>query len=438
MNNPLVVTGIMFGGMFLLMATGLPLIFSLGAVAMVSAFLLWGPAALNAVYLNAVGLGQISMLVALPLFIFMGLILQGSGVADRLFDTIHLIMGGVRGGLAMGTVVICAVMAAMVGVSAAAVITMTLIALPAMLKRNYDKRLVTGAILAGGTLGFLIPPSTMMIMFGFLSVTSVGKLYAAGLFPGIMLATVYIIYIAIRCFFQPNLGPAVAEEERVGWMKKLIATKHLVLPVTLIFLVLGLMFMGVASITEASAVGAGGALICAAVYRNLTWRVLEKALIETTKVMGMVMWIGISALFFSSIYTGLGAPSMIRELVAGLAVSPYIILAVILFSYFIMGMILDDYAIMFITIPIYVPLIVSLGFDKVWFGTLFIMSMQTAYLTPPYGLSLFYMKSATPPEVTLTDIYRSVFPFVALQSVGIILIVIFPQIALWFPGIIFG
>lgn len=438
MNNPLVVTGIMFGGMFLLMATGLPLIFSLGAVAMVSAILLWGPEALNTVYVQAVGLGQISMLVALPLFIFMGLVLQRSGVAERLFGAIHLIMGGLRGGLAMGTVIICALIAAMVGVSAAAVVSMTLIALPAMLKRKYDKRLVTGTILAGGTLGFLIPPSTMMIMFGFLSITPVGRLYAGGLFPGIMLATIYIVYIAIRCHFQPNLGPPIAEEERVGWMKKLIASKHLVLPMILIFLVLGLMFMGVASITEASAVGAGGALICAAVYRSLTWRVLEESLIETTKVMGMVMWIGISALFFSSIYTGLGAPQMVQHLVAQLAVGRYIILAAILVSYFIMGMILDDYAILFITVPIYVPLIVSLGFDKVWFGTLYIMSMQTAYLTPPYGLSLFYMKSATPPEVTLTDIYRSVLPFVALQSVGIILVVIFPEIALWFPGIIFG
>lgn len=437
MNNPLVVTGLMFGGMFLLMATGLSLLFSLGVVAMVTAILLWGPAALNAVYLNAVSLGQITVLVALPLFVFMGLIMQRSGVTDRAFGAIHSILGGVRGGLAMGTVAICAAMAAMVGVCAAAVVTMTLIALPAMLKRKYDKRLVAGTILGAGTLGFLIPPSTMMIMFGFLSVTSVGKLYAGGLGPGIMLATLYIIYIAVRCHFQPNLGPPLAEEERVGWMKKLIALKHLVLPASLIFLVLGLMFMGVASITEASAVGAFGALICAAVYRNFTWRVINESLIETTKVMGMVMWIGISAMFFSSIYTGLGAPQMVQHLVAQLAVSRYIILAAILFSYFIMGMILDDYAILFITVPIYVPLIVSLGFDKVWFGILYIMSMQTAYLTPPYGLSLFYMKSAAPPEVTLTDIYGSVWPFVVLQSVGIILVVIFPEIILWFPGIIF-
>ncbi len=243
MNNPLVVTGLMFGGMFLLMATGLSLLFSLGVVAMVTAILLWGPAALNAVYLNAVSLGQITVLVALPLFVFMGLIMQRSGVTDRAFGAIHSILGGVRGGLAMGTVAICAAMAAMVGVCAAAVVTMTLIALPAMLKRKYDKRLVAGTILGAGTLGFLIPPSTMMIMFGFLSVTSVGKLYAGGLGPGIMLATLYIIYIAVRCHFQPNLGPPLAEEERVGWMKKLIALKHLVLPASLIFLVLRLQLL---------------------------------------------------------------------------------------------------------------------------------------------------------------------------------------------------
>ena len=436
--NPLVVTGIMFGAMMLLMTAGLPLTFTLGAVGMMAAILLWGPAAMQGVYLNAVGLGGIGTLVALPLFIFMGIVLQRSGVADALYSTIHAVMGGVRGGLAMGTVVICALIAAMVGVSGAATVSMGLIALPAMLKRNYDKEMVTGCIQAGGALGFLIPPSVEMIMFGFLSVTSVGKLYAAGVFPGIMLATIYILYIGIRCFFQPNLGPALPPEERVSWLGKLKALKYLVLPGALVFLVLGFIFLGITSVTEASAIGAGGALICAAAYRRLTWRMLHESLVETAKVMGMVMWIGLSALFFSSIYTGLGAPSMIKELVAGLTVSPYVILAVILVSFFIMGMFLDDYAIMFITIPIYVPLIVSLGFNKVWFGTLFILSMQTAYLTPPFGYNLFYMRAVAPPEITMADIYRSVIPYVALQTIGIILVVIFPQIALWFPGIILG
>jgi len=436
--SPLVITGIMFGAMILLMATGLPLTFTLGAVAMGTAILLWGPAAMQGVYLNAVGLGQIGTLVALPLFIFMGLVLQKSGIADTLYKAIHIIMGSVNGGLAMGTVAICAVIAAMAGVSGAATISMGLIALPAMLKRKYDKQMITGCVQAGGALGFLIPPSVEMIMFGFLATISVGKLYAAGVLPGLMLATLYIIYIGIRCFFQPNLGPALPLEERVGWVGKIKALRYLILPGLLIVMVLGFIFLGISSITEASAVGALGALICAIIYRRFTLRMLHESLIETAKVMGMVMWIGLSALFFSSIYIGLGAPSMINHLVTELAVSPYVILVAILASFFIMGMFLDDYAIMFITIPIYVPLIVTLGFDKVWFGTLFILSMQSAYLTPPFGYNLFYMKAVAPPEITLADIYRSVIPFVGLQILGIIIVVIFPQIALWFPKIIFG
>lgn len=435
--DPLVVTGIMFGAMLLLMVTGLPLTFTLGAVGMISAILLWGPAAMNGVYLSTIGLGGIGTLVALPLFIFMGVILQRSGIADALYGVVHVIMGGIRGGLAMGTVGICAIIAAMAGVSGAATISMGLIALPAMLKRKYDKQMVTGCIQAGGALGFLIPPSVEMIMFGFLSATSVGRLYAGGVFPGIMLATMYVIYIGIRCFFQPSLGPALKPEERVNWMGKLRALKYMVLPGALIFLVLGLIFLGVTSITEASAVGALGALVCALIYRTFTWRMLHESLVQTAKVMGMVMWIGLSAMFFSAIYTGLGAPAMIQRLVAELAVSPYVILAAILVSFFILGMILDDYAIMFITIPIYVPLIVSLGFDKVWFGILFILSMQSAYLTPPFGYNLFYMKAVAPPEITLADIYRSIIPFVALQIVGLALVVVFPQITLWLPGVIF-
>ena len=436
--DPLAVTAIMFGAMLLLMLTGLPITFSLGVVGMGAAVLLWGPVALLSVYLNAVGLGGIGILVALPLFIFMGMVLQQSGIADDLYDAFYTLMGGLKGGLAMGTIVICALIAAIAGVSAAATVAMGIIALPSMLKRGYDKRLITGTIQAGGALGFLIPPSGTMILFGFLTATSVGRLFAAGLLPGLMLATIYIIYIGVRCFFQPHLGPPIPPEERVNWVGKVKALKGLIIPVVLIFGVLGLILMGVTSPTEASAIGAFGAIIGAAINRNFNRRMLHNSVMQTVKLMGMIMWILLSALFFAKIYTGLGAPEMLRGMLTEWGVSPYLVISLILASFLILGCVLDDTAILFITAPIYVPIIVSLGFDKVWFGILFIISGQAAFLTPPFGYNLFYMKAIVPPEITLEDIYRSVIPFVILQVIGLILVVVFPQIALFLPNLIFG
>jgi len=436
--SPLMVTVVVFGFMLLVMTTGLPLTFALGVAGMFATFLLWGQEAMVSVYLNAFGVAGASILVALPLFIFMGIMLQKSGIADDLYHMIYVLMGGVRGGLAMGTVAICAIIAAMVGISGAATVAMGIIALPSMLERGYDKRMVTGCIQAGGALGFLIPPSVLMIMFGFLGLTSPGRLFAGGMLPGIMLALLYIIYIGVRCYFQPHLGPARATEKQVNWGEKVKALRALILPGVLIFSVLGLIFMGVTSITEASAVGAFGAVVCAAIHRRLRWRMLHECLMQTVKLMGMVMWIMVSAAFFSKIYIGLGAPAMLRELIVALGANRYLVLTFFLLSFFIMGMFLDDTAILFITVPLYVPVIVSLGFDKVWFGILFILSMQTAFLTPPFGYNLFYMKAIVPPEITLVDIYRSIIPFVILQTIGLILVVVFPQIALFIPSLVFG
>jgi len=436
--DPLTVTILMFGTMMVLMAMGMPLTFALGIAAMGFAVWLWGVHGIPIAMLSAFGLANSFILVALPLFIFMGIVLQKSGIADGLFETVHKVMGGVRGGLAMGTVGICAIIAAMAGVSGAATVSMAIIALPAMLKRGYDKRMVTGVIQAGGALGFLIPPSVMMIMYAFLARQSAGKLFAGGVFPGLLLAALYVLYIGVRCFFQPQLGPPIPLEERVGWRGKLVSLKGLVLPGALVFLVLGLIFLGVTSPTEASAVGAFGALVCAAIHRNLTWQVLRESLMESTKVLGMLMWICVTAVFFSKIYIGLGAQSLMRDLVVGGTLDPHVVLILMLTSYFILGMFLDDSAILFITVPLYVPLIQELGFDPIWFGIVFVMSMESAYLTPPFGYNLFYMRAVAPPEITLIDIYRSVVPFVGLQILGLTLVVIFPQIALWLPGKIFG
>lgn len=436
--DPLIITALMFGSMLLLMALGVRLVYALGVVGLGFGLWLWGPAALELPYVATMSIVRSFILAALPLFLFMGFILQESGIADHLFETIHKWAGGIRGGLGIGTVAICALMAAMVGVTGAATVSMGIIALPAMRKRNYDKRIAVGLVMAGGALGFLIPPSIMMIMFAFISGVSAGKLFAGGVIPGLMLAIMYMIYIGVRCFLQPEIGPALPKEERATWREKFIALRGVVLPGLLIFTVLGFIFLGITSTTEASAVGAVGALICAAIYRKLNWDLVKKAGFTTLKVSGMVIWIIMGALTFSKVYTGLGATQMLQDILSGLAIGPWGILIIMQLSFFILGMFLDDAGILFICMPIYVPVIRSLGFDPVWFAILYVVNMQMAYLTPPYGFNLFYMRAVAPPDITMGDIYRSVIPFVALQAVGLVVIMIIPQIALFLPGLIFG
>ena len=443
-----VITILMFVSMVLLLLTGLPLVFCLGAIAIAFALLLWGgPGAGGMLAFTTWGLMNWYMMIAIPFFLFMGAVLQVSGIADTLFGTIYKWMGGLRGGLAMGTVMICAIIAAMVGLTGPATVTMGLIALPSMVKRGYNKIMVTGAIQAGGALGFLIPPSILAIVYCLIAHASVGKLFAAGVGPGLMLATFYIIYIGVRCNLQPNLGPTIPLEERASWKDKLISLKWLILPTLLICMVLGFIVLGVTSITEASAIGAFGAILCAAINRRLTLRALREALFTTARITAMVLWVGISAIAFSTIYDGLGAVEIIKGVLAGLGLGPYGVLIMIQLSLIILGMFLDDGAIMFITTPVYVPLIESLGFDPVWFGIVFMVNLQTSFLTPPFGYALFYMKRVVTDifrsgkisqEITMADIYRSVWPFVLIQVAGLVMVIVFPSIAMWLPSLIFG
>lgn len=435
--DPILLTLLMFGAMLTLMALGVPLAWTLMGVGIGFGYWIWGPDSLGIMLPSVFGLMNEFILVALPLFILMGMILERSGIADDLFGMVYKIMGGVRGGLGMGTVVICALIAAMVGITGAATVSLGLIALPAMLKRGYSKRLSAGAVMAGGALGFLIPPSLVMILYAFLTRESVGKLFAAGVMPGLMLAGIYILYIGIRCYFNPKLGPPIEADERLGFWEKIKALKAMILPGGLITVVLGTMAAGVASPTEASALGAAGAMLCALAYGRFNLTMLSGALYSTARIMGMLMWIMIGAVVFSKIYIALGAGQAIVSQVMAAELSPYLVLTVILLSYLVLGMFLDDSAILFITVPLYVPIIKALGFDPIWFAMLFVLAMQSAYLTPPFGYNLFYMRSVAPPEVTTGDLYRSVVPFLAMQILGIVLLVLFPQIALWLPGLIF-
>lgn len=433
--DPLAITAIMFSSMLLLMALGAPLAWALTICGVGSAFAIYGDGGLDLLISSTFSAMDNFLLVALPLFIFMGLVLQRSGITDDLFEMIHKLMGGLPGGLGIGTVIICALIAAMAGVSGAATVSLGIIALPAMLNRGYDKRLVTGTIMAGGALGFLIPPSVLMIIYAFLSRDSVGKLFAAGLLPGLMLATIYIFYILIRCRINPTLGPPA--EERFTAAEKFKSLRFLIAPGLLIFTVLGCIIGGITSPSEASAIGAFGALLIAGVQGRLSWDMMRYVMLSTTKLMGMLMWITIAAVFFSKIYVGVGAGAVVGELIEDYDLSPNLVIIAMLVAYFVLGMFLDDFAIVFITVPLFVPIVRDLGFDTTWFAVLFILSMQSAYLTPPFGYNLFYMRSVAPKEVSIIDIYWGAIPFVGLQILGLALVFLFPQIALWLPSILF-
>ncbi|KPL01780.1 MAG: TRAP dicarboxylate transporter subunit DctM [candidate division Zixibacteria bacterium SM1_73] len=427
------ITFLLFAALVLLLITGLPLAFAMGGVAALFVLVLQGPYALSILSSITYGVMDNFILTAIPLFIFMGLVLQRSGVADDAYAMMYKWIGGIRGGLAMGTVGVCTIFAACTGISGAATVTMGVIALPAMLRYSYHKSIAVGCISAGGALGILIPPSVLMIVYGIFSGESIGQLYAGGVFPGLLLATLFIIYIAIRCYFQGHLGPPIPPEERATWREKLISLRAVILPMALIIIVLGTIFKGVCTPTEAAAIGCAGSLLCAAIYRKLNWTLLKESCYEGLRLSCMVLWIIIGGSCFASLYTYIGALEFIKGVVGALPVSPYLVLAGMQFSLFILGMLMDPGGIIMITVPIFVPIIKMLGFDAVWFGVLFIINMEMAYLTPPFGFNLFYMKAIVPKTINMMDIYKSIAPFVGLQAISLLLCILYPEIILWFP-----
>ncbi|NLA50591.1 MAG: TRAP transporter large permease subunit [Alcaligenaceae bacterium] len=435
--SPLTVTVIMFSTMLFMMAIGAPLAWALMVSGMLSAYLMFGTGGLDLLLASAYSTMDNFILISLPLFILMGLILERSGITDDLFEMIYKLMGSIPGGLGVGTVFICAIIAAMAGVSGAATVSLGLIALPAMIKRGYEKKMVMGTIMAGGALGFLIPPSLLMIIYAFLSRDSVGKLFVAGIMPGLLLATIYIAYILIRSWLNPKMGPAIPLQERVCLAEKFKALRHMLLPGALVLTVLGCIIFGVTSPSEASAIGAGGALVIAAMRGRMNLKALMDVLLSTTKLTGMLIWIAIAAVFFSKVYMGLGAGMLVSDFIDASSISPKMVIVLMLICYFVLGMFLDDFAIAFITVPIFVPIVSELGFDTIWFAILFVLSMQTAYLTPPFGYNLFYMRSVTPKDISIYDIYLAAVPFILLQTVGLIIIFLFPEIALWLPNKLF-
>jgi len=430
------ITILIFASLVAGLLTGLPLVFILGGLAVIFNYFLLGPSSLFMVSSTAFGVMHDFILTSIPLFVFMGILLQHSGIAEALFDMIHKWIGGIRGGLAIGTVIICTFFAAMSGISGAATVTMGVIALPAMLKYNYNEKMAIGSIAAGGALGILIPPSVLMIVYGIFAGESIGSLFAGGVIPGFLLSLLFIIYIAVRAHLSPEMGPAVPKNERADWPEKLKALKAVILPIILIFLVLGIIFKGIATPTEAAAMGALGALACAAVSKRLSWKILKDSSLQTLTLSCMIIWIIIGGSCLTRTYTAVGAVDFIQQLISTLPVSKYVILVGMQATLIFLGMLLDPGGIIMICTPVFVPIIKSLGFDPVWFGVLFIVNMEMSYLTPPFGFNLFYMKSIAPPSVSMVDIYKSVIPFVLIQALLLLLLIIFPQLVTWLPGLL--
>ncbi|MFO7644274.1 MAG: TRAP transporter large permease subunit [Desulfosarcina sp.] len=414
---------------------GAPVAFVLGTVGMLFLGILFGTGRLQILPHSVFNQMTDPILIAIPLFILIGSLLDKSGIADEMFEMIYKWLGPVRGGLAVGTVFICVIIAAIVGIVGAATVTMGLIALPAMLKRGYSKEIAIGCISGGGALGFLIPPSVTMIVYCSITGLSVGKMFLGGVMPGLLFAGLYIVYILVRSYFQPELCPPIPVDERATLKEKIQVLKGLFFPFLIIFSIMGTIFLGLATPTEAAAIGSLATLIVVAIQGKLTWKVFTSAIYRTASLGAMVLWIVIGCLAFSTVINFLALPAILTEMIRSIGLSPWTVLITMMISLFFMGMILDDLPIIMITTPIYVPIIQALGFDPLWYGILFILNMQMAYLTPPFGFVLFYMKGVVPPHISMGDIYRSVWPFVLLQALGLILVMLFPKIALWLPSL---
>ncbi|MBY5923849.1 MULTISPECIES: TRAP transporter large permease subunit [unclassified Halomonas] len=425
----------MFSSMMLLLLTGQRVFGVIGFVGAAAALVLWGDGGMEMPFSAAIQLMNWYPLLTLPLFIFMGYMLSESGIASELYEMFHVWMGGLKGGLAVGTIGLMVVVSAMNGLSVAGMAIGATIALPELLRRGYDKVMVTGVIQAGSSLGILVPPSVVLVLYGMIARQPVSQLWLAGAIPGLILAAMFVAYIVIRCRLQPSLGPTLPPEERnLSTADKLKLLRAGIMPLAIFFFMTGLFVMGVTSLVESAAVGALSATLAALIKGRLNRAVIETTVRRSLGITCMFMWIILAALCFGAVFDGLGAVRAIESVfLEAFGLTPWQILVMMQLSYILLGMFLDDTAMLVIVAPLYVPLVISLGFDPIWYGVLYTITVQIAYMTPPFGYNLFLMRAMAPPEISLGDIYKSVWPFVAIMLAGLALITAFPQLALWLP-----
>ncbi|MCB1814065.1 MAG: TRAP transporter large permease subunit, partial [Candidatus Competibacteraceae bacterium] len=373
--------------------------------------------------------------VSVPLFVLMACTMERSGVARDLYDAMYILAGRLRGGVAVQTLIVAVFMAAMTGIIGGEIVLLGLLALPQMLRLNYDRSLAIGTICAGGSLGTLIPPSVVLIVYGLTANVSIGDLFVAGAIPGMLLASFYLIYILIRCYLDPTLGPIPSAQERdISGAEKLRLLKGLLLPFLVIVWVLGSIYGGIASVTEAAGIGVAGALLSAAIRKELNFQLIKGALLQTMQTVGMLIWLTFGANALIGIYNIMGGTNYMKGLITGLPVEPIVIILIMMGVLLVMGTFMDWIGICLLTMPIFVPVIIALGFDPIWFGILFTMNMQVSYLTPPFGPACFYLKGVAPPDISLSQIFGAMWPFIGLQIIGLALVLYFPQIALWLPS----
>jgi len=431
----------MFFMLFVGLLLGHPLAFTLGMLAVVFGVIGWG-GSMDAVFgllvNRAYGVMEEYVLVAVPLFIFMALILDSSGIAERLFETMHIVMGPIRGGLGVAVIIACTIFAATAGVVGATEVSVGLLAIPALMRVGYNVPLIAGTICAGGTLGILIPPSIMLVVYGSLTQISVGWLYAAAFGPGFLLAALYVLYIIVLCFAKPSYGPPETGGTHTAAQKIAMFGYAIVPPVILVIIVLGSIVAGIATPTEAAGMGCAGAILLAIFYRRFSWKVLKEACWSTTLTTSMIMTLFLGGNAFQAIFMGLGGGDAIANFILGTKLPPILVLFLMMGIVFFLGMFLDWLGILLIVTPIFGPVSMELGFNPLWFGALICVNLQMAFLTPPFGYSLFYLKCIAPPEMSIYHIYRGVIPFVILQWVGLLLCIFVPDIIMWAPRAFFG
>lgn len=441
-------TLIMFGSLLVLLMAGLPLAFVTGGLACVFLFILGDERALNIVPSRIFPQMTNYQLSAIPLFIFMASMLERAGIINDMFDVIYKVLGGVKGGLAAATIIASTVLAAMVGVIGAAVVTMGIIALPAMLKRGYDPKIAMGSIMAGGTLGILIPPSILAIIYAVVAEQSVGELFIGAVIPGLLLSGMYVVYVVVRSYINPDLGPPIPMEERISTAEKMRLMGNMAAPIALIAVVLGVIFTGVATPVEAAGIGTFGAFIVAAIHRKLDWQTIREASIGTLKASAMVLWIMFGATIFVGLYVLEGGQQFVQNALQSTGFGPWGILILMQIVLIILGMFLDWVGILLLCVPIFVPIIKAMGAQAfglesaddlvLWFGVLYLVNMQMSFLSPPFGYALFYLRGVAPAEIPMSDIFKSALPFLALQIVGLLLCMFFPGIITWLPSLVYG
>lgn len=424
-------TYLIVGSIFALLLTGLPLAFVTGLVALVFTFGWFGPNALPLVTSRVYGFITEYSLVAVPMFVFMASLLDRSGIARDLFNALRVIAGRMPGGVALQTLAVAVLLAAMSGIIGGEIVLLGLLALPQMLRLGYDRSIAIGVVCAGGSLGTMIPPSIVLIIYGLIASVSIADLFAAAVTPGIILAGSYGAYVLFRCLRNPALGPAIPESELLPVRERLWAMTGLFWPAAIAFLVLGTIYAGIASVTEAAAMGVMGVLVAIVARREFSLRLMQQSVLQTIDTCGMIIWIGVGAAILVGVYNLMGGNRFVSATILGLDAAPIVIILVMMLIFGVLGMFLDWIGIAMLCLPIFVPIIVQLGYDPVWFGVLFAVNMQVSYLSPPFGPAAFYLKGVAPPGITLQHIFTALLPFIGIQIAVLLLLVFFPGLSLW-------